>query len=315
MNQEQFVQRGHARWKAFADLLDGLSSRSTEVRELPHLYRLVARDLAVARHYQLDSDIIDRLNSLVMRAHQAMYAPLQPTWQRIASFTVRGFPAAVRAEARLVLGCAALFYGGAVLAGLLVHFQPDAVYALMDPAQVSDLEAMYDPNAEHFLRPRADAEDLAMFGYYIWNNVSIAFRTFAGGIFAGVGSLVVVLFNGVILGATAAHLHTAGSVETLVAFAIGHSSLELTAIVLSGAAGLRLGGAVTAPGPYRRAEALRRAAGRAAPIVYGSTAMLLMAAVVEAFWSSSVAVPPEAKLVVGSCGWVAVAVYLLRAGR
>ena len=96
---------------------------------------------------------------------------------------------------------------------------------------------------------------------------------------------------------------------------IGHGSFELTALVLAGAAGLMLGHALVAPGVRTRAVALREAGRRAISIVFGATLMLLIAAFIEAFWSSSTLVSPTVKYWVGGALWVLVFSYFIFAGR
>ncbi len=316
MNQEEFVKQGRGRWVAFEELL-GLVERRGRARldELPHLYRVVCRDLAIARQRQFDAHVVDHLNSLVLNAHQQLYKPSRGSYRRFIDFLARDFPRVVRAEARLVGLATFLFYGSALAIYLLILWRPELIYSLMDPSDVRNVERMYNPAGEHFLRERTADSDTAMFGFYIRNNISIAFRTFASGLFFGVGSLFLLIFNGLLIGAVAAHLGNVGFVHNLAVFVIGHGSLELTAITFSAAAGLRLGWSLVAPGPWSRAEAIRRAALRAIPIVYGATAMLLGAAAVEAYWSSSVSLPPAVKFTVGGLGWVALVLYFLFAGR
>ena len=118
---------------------------------------------------------------------------------------------------------------------------------------------MYDPANKRLGMREADTS-LVMFGFYIWNNVRIGFQTFAGGLLAGVGSAWFLGANGVIIGAVAGYLTQVGYGETFWSFVAGHSSLELLAIVLSGAAGFRLGLAVIAPGNRSRKAALVAAA-------------------------------------------------------
>jgi uncharacterized membrane protein SpoIIM required for sporulation len=154
-----------------------------------------------------------------------------------------------------------------------------------------------------------------MFGYYIWNNIGIGFRTFAGGMAIGIGSVLALLFNGIVIGAVAGHLTEVGYTGTFWPFVAGHSALELTAICISGAAGLVLGHALLAPGRRTRAEALKLAALEAVTLVMGAALMLLGAALVEAFWSSNGAVGAPVKYAVSAVLWLAVILYLTLAGR
>ena len=123
---------------------------------------------------------------------------------------------------------------------------------------------MYDP-ANKRLGMRESDTDVLMFGFYIWNNVRIGFQTFAGGMLAGVGSAWFLGANGVIIGAVAGYLTQAGFGETFWSFVSGHSALELSAIVLSGAAGFKLGLAVDRAGqPDAQGRAHRRREARGA---------------------------------------------------
>ncbi len=224
------------------------------------------------------------------------------------------FPIAVRREWRLVLAAHLLFY--LPYAGMMaaVVGWPELVQTVLGPAEIAQVESMYDPAAEHFLKERAIDSDMLMFGFYIYNNISIAFRTFAGGIVGGLGSLFFLVFNGVSIGAVSGHLTSVGMGSTFWSFVVTHGAFELTAIVLSGAAGLKLGLAVLVPGSRTRRRALAEAVTAVLPIVYGFFAFLVVAAFLEAFWSSSHLIPNHMKYSVGGAAWLWVYVYLLVGG-
>jgi uncharacterized membrane protein SpoIIM required for sporulation len=131
----------------------------------------------------------------------------------------------------------------------------------------------------------------------------------------GVGSGFFLLYNGMIIGAVAGHLSEIGFGQTFWSFVIGHGAFELTAIALAGAGGLKLGWALIAPGRLTRGEALRLAAQKSVLLVCGVMLFLLIAAFIEAYWSSKTSVAPLTKYAVGAALWLAVAVYLLLAGR
>jgi uncharacterized membrane protein SpoIIM required for sporulation len=154
-----------------------------------------------------------------------------------------------------------------------------------------------------------------MFGFYIWNNVRIGFQTFAGGLAAGLGSVWFLGANGAIIGAVAGYLTQIGYGEPFWSFVAGHSSLELLAIVLAGAAGLRLGLAVIAPGSLSRRSALVAAAKPAVRVMYGAALMFFAAAFVEAFWSPITEVPFNFKIAAGIAAWVLLLAYFAFAGR
>jgi uncharacterized membrane protein SpoIIM required for sporulation len=154
-----------------------------------------------------------------------------------------------------------------------------------------------------------------MFGHYIRNNISVAFQCFAGGLFAGLGSLFFLGYNGVHSGAIGGYLTERGLSSTFYSFIVTHSAFELTAIVLSGAAGLQIGHALLQPARLTRQQALVEATEESAVVLYGVTAMLLVAAAIEAFWSSAAWLPHPAKYGVAAVCWIAVMTYFAFAGR
>jgi len=154
-----------------------------------------------------------------------------------------------------------------------------------------------------------------MFGFYIWNNVRIGFQTFAGGLLFGVGSVWFLGANGVIIGAVAGYLTQVGYGDTFWSFVAGHSAPELLAIVLSGAAGMKMGLALISPGGVSRKAALMAAAKPAVRLMYGAAMMFVFAAFVEAFWSPLRSFPLEVKVAAGLAGWALALAYFTLAGR
>jgi len=188
------------------------------------------------------------------------------------------------------------------------------VLAVHRVEQVAEYDRMYG-DAAATLRRRGAEPDWAMFGLYIRNNIGIAFQCFAAGLLFGIGSILLLAYNGASAGSIAGYLTWRGHGENFYSFVVTHGAFELPAIVLAGAAGLALGGALLAPGRRTRLAALREAAREAVVLVYGIAAMLLVAAALEAFWSSQRWIDPSVKLAVGGVCWLAVVAYLARQGR
>jgi len=312
MNQESFARSGEPRWREFEAQLVRIESRTRRIDEsFPRRYRGICHDLALARQRRFDVHLIDRLNGLALRGHQHLHRATARPRHRLIDFWVRGLPAAIRSEAVFVVIAAVLFYGSGLALALAVHLEPDLIHSVLGPSELSMFEEMYDPQSSHHLHPRGHDTDAAAFGFYISNNMSIGFRTFAGGVFAGIGSLFFLLINGVLFGALVGHVINIGYGETFFGFVIGHGAVELQAIVLSAAAGLRLGWPLIAPGRLARADALRIGAQRAVPLIYGATGMFLVAAGIEAFWSASAVLPFNVKIGTGAALWVAVLLYFV----
>ncbi|MFT5681943.1 MAG: putative membrane protein SpoIIM required for sporulation [Myxococcota bacterium] len=313
--QDRFVARHTTDWEALEQVLDRLEGGQTVAApDFPQAYRRLCQQLALARSRAYNPDLVDRLNRMVLRGHQQLYGrPLIAP--RLLEGIQRTFPRRVRQEWRLVAASAALFVLPLLLTVLAIKLNPESIHSVLDPMMLENVEQMYDPDSEQFLHERSAETDIEMFGFYIRNNIGVGFRIFASGLLAGLGSVFFLMFNGVSIGAVIGHLENIGFVGTLYPFMIAHGAFELTAIVLAGAAGLRLGLALIAPGRYSRRTAMAQAAKTAMPIVYGFTGMLVIAAGLEAFWSPRHTLPLGLRYGVGAAMWVLVGVYLAGAGR
>lgn len=322
MKQQQFIEQQQPLWDSFRQLADELDKpprrRNRErLERLPELYRRLCADYALARHRHYSTGLVDELHDLVQRGHRLLYKRKSFWLWRMVAFLWSGFPNTLRRHSRAFWLATFLFYGPALAMGLACYFDPDFIYTILDPFEVASMEFMYDPANPLPGRSedRASATDFSMFGYYIWNNIGIGFRTFASGMLAGVGTVLLLLFNGVVIGGVAGHLTQLGFSATFWTFVAGHSAFELTAICISGAAGLLLGKAILAPGRRSRGEALKWAALEAVSLVMGAALLLLGAAFIEAFWSSNGAVAPAVKYTVSGVMWAALILYLGFAGR
>jgi len=282
--------------------------------DMPSAYRRICQLLALARDRQYSPDLIDRLNQLVLRGHHLLYGARGGHPARVLKFLAADFPRVVRDEWRLVAASTLLFFGPllGMIAALAVY--PDFIYYLLDPRQVAQYQDMYDPSNPR-LGMRESDDNLMMFAFYIWNNVKIGFQTFATGMAFGLGTIFYLLSNGLTIGAVAGYLTAVGHGVPFWSFVSGHSAMELGAIVLSGVAGLKLGGALIAPRGLSRKAALVQAARPAVKVMYGAALMFLIAAFIEGFWSPLTTLPPTTKYAVGISMWLAVLLYFLFAGR
>ena len=312
MKQAPFEASHAAEWEAFEAFLE--NKKSFDPAEMPTRFRRVCQSLALAAERHYSTDLVDRLNRLALRGHHALYANRRRESQQILDFMIAGFPRLVREEWRLVLAATLLFFGPLLAMIAVLQAFPDFVHYLLDPRQIASFHEMYDPANRRVGMREADTS-MMMFGVYIWNNVRIGFQTFAGGMLYGVGSAWFLGANGVILGSVAGYLTQVGYTDTFWSFVAGHSSWELIAIVVSGAAGFKLGLALIAPGNMSRKSALMAAARPAVRLMYGGAMLFFIAAFIEAFWSPITEVGFTIKIIVGVAGWVLLLAYFLFAGR
>ena len=280
--------------------------------QLPNQYKALCHQLALSRERQYSYQLIQRLSLMVDALHQQLYKPRFSFQFKFLSFLFHDFPDAMYENRWFVLAGMLLFFLPCGLTAIACYLNADLVYSVFPAEQVRSFEAMYDPESTALGRERDSATDIQMFGHYIYNNIGIAFRTFATGILLGLGSLFFLIYNGLAIGAVMGYMAHAGYTDTFFPFVVGHGSFELTAIALSGAAGLRLGSAFIMPGAYSRIDALRLAASSCIKIMYGALLMLLMAAFLEAFWSSSTVISNSVKYSVGAGLWLIFLLPLLK---
>jgi uncharacterized membrane protein SpoIIM required for sporulation len=276
------------------------------------LYRTCCEHLALAEARGFPSGIVERLAVVTARAHQIVYRQSDFGIARIARVLLNRFPATVRAHRGYVALATLLFVVPALALGIAVYHKPDLILSIVDAATATKFEKMYDPSNEVIGRLRDAGSNWMMFGFYIMNNIGIAFQCFATGILLGIGSVYFIVMNGAFGGAVAGYVASAGFGSTFFVFVATHSAFELTAIVLCGAAGLRVGRAVLLPGRLPRTAALELAAQDASIIVFGSAVMLVIAAAIEAFWSSAAWITPTAKYSGAAACWLLVLLFFLR---
>lgn len=324
MKQEAFERLHQAEWADFEAWLDlqALPKRKRNTRptpfpahEFPQRYRHLCQQLALARDREYGLSLVERLHALAQRGHDRLYAAQGSIGDRAWRYAAGGFAQDVRANRGWVLAAALLLFGPQLLMMLAVYLKPDLAHLVMDPAQLANVEHMYSTEVTNLGRTARDAStDFSMFGFYIFNNVSIAFRCFAGGITAGVLTVHALVSNGLHFGVVEMWLIRAGLGENFHSFVIGHSGFELGAIVLSGAAGLRLGYTLLAPGQFSRGVAVAQAARELIGMVCGLAVMLVIAALIEAFWSP-LRLPFPIKIGAGCVLILVPLMYFLLAGR
>jgi uncharacterized membrane protein SpoIIM required for sporulation len=318
---EALYQDEWAELEALLDRVLGRASRKSGARadvpgaRVAALYRRACEQLALARARSYPAYIVDRLERLTADGHQVIYRTRELGFAPLKEILAVDFPRAVREQAAYVAASAALFVLPTIAVALLVYYHPDLILSVVSADTAAQFERMYSPAAESIGRVREAHTDWMMFGFYIRNNIGVAFQCFASGLFAGLGSVFFLAYNGALAGAVAGYLTERGMGPTFYSFVVTHSAFELTAIVLSGAIGLRIGHVLLAPGRLTRRQALVRATHESAVILYGITAMLIVAAGIEAFWSSARWLAPAIKYSVAATCWIAVCAYFTLQGR
>ncbi len=267
------------------DQLDsGEASPGDSVR-LPGLFRQACGDLSLAQYRMYGLALCERINRIVIRGYRHLHRDRSNLaaglWRGIA----RDFPVLVRQEWRLFWLVMVFFWVpfGAVYWSSFHDMRWTA--SLLGPEAIASLQEGFG-EGDGFAGHRDNfGSNFEMFAFYIANNVGIDFRTFAGGILGGVGTLFFVIFNALVIGASAGYVRQEGDMGKFLEWISGHSVPEFLGMLLSAMAGLRLGLALIRPGRLTRRQALVKAGRRAIPLLYGAALLTVFAAVIEGFWS------------------------------
>jgi len=284
---------------------------AAEISRAAALYRAVSTDLMRARALGCTRDVIAYLDSLTAQAHNALYAAARRD-RRLRLLTLAlDFPRAFRRAWPFMLASFTLFWlpFGLGWFGTL-HFSGFAERVL----PTSMLESMVDSYSKGFASGRDADTDASMTGFYVYNNVGIAFRCFATGILFGLGSIFFLVYNGLVTGTVLGYVERSGHAENILTFMCGHSPFELTAIIIAGGAGMRMGYALLGTSGQTRVASLRAVADDLISLILGAAFFLLIAALVEGWWSPS-AVPSPVKWGFSALMSVLVLAFLLLYGR
>ena len=306
MDIDAFVAAHSAEWRR----LDELSRRARrptalsgpELDELVELYQRVATHLSLVRTRSPDPALVDRLTALVTQSRAAVTGARTPGWQEAGRFLTVTFPAAVYARrwwaAATAAGCCAV----AAALGVWVASTPRA-QSLTTPARVRELcDAQF---AQYYTSSPAGS-----FAAQVWtNNALVAAGCIIFGVLVGLPTLYLLLNNAVNIGVTGGFMATCGKSDQFFTLILPHGMLELTAVFIAGAVGLRLGWRVLVPGPRRRTEALAAEGRSAVVIALGLVLVLAVSGAVEAFVTPST-LPPGARLTIGAVIEVAFLVYI-----
>lgn len=307
--RDAFVTSGQPRWRSLERLLRAPKLTAGQISELAGLYRSVCADLSRAAALGLGDDVVHYLDGLASRAHNRLYAPTLKVRSRWLAVVFSDVPRRIRSSWRFMLAAALLFYGPYVVGIVGALLDPGFALAVLPESQLASMESMY---SDEVLRGAGD--DMQMAGFYVYNNIGIAFRCFATGFFGGLGSIFYLVYNGLVLGTVTGWITAAGHGRNLLDFTAGHSAWELNGIVVGGAAGLRLGWALVVTEGRTRIGSLRAAAPELFELVLGATVMIAIAAAIEGFWSAS-PVPFSIKLVFGALQCAVVAIWWGFGGR
>ena len=299
MISNQWIEKRRPYWERLATLAadcQGIGVRRlgrNELRELALLYRQVANDLSVVRQDGTARSTAHMLNQLLGRTHNIIYSSRKQGFLGVLTFLRKDYPRNFRRMLPYTLTAVALFAAGGLLGTLLTLARHGFMESVLGPSMVETIHhhQMWTHSIVG-MKPQESSRIMT-------NNLSVTFLTFAAGITAGLGTIWLIFFNGVLMGIIATACQQAHMSRDLWSFVCPHGSLELPAIFIAGGAGLRLASGMLFPGLYSRRDSLARAGREAARLVAGIIPMLVIAGTIEGFFSPSGA-PAGLKFAVGA---------------
>jgi len=296
---ERFVTRKRDSWEAFRTLAaraERIGLKQLGAAEIPGFaarYREVAADLARARTYGVDPRVLEYLERVVSAGHNAVYGRHIGHRVHMDRLVLRELPAAVVAARAYVVTALLMFAVPAMTGYVLIRERP----AIAEQVLTDEMLARARAGAEHRAQGVGYAQQPSMYlpviaTGIITNNVQVAFLGFAFGITAGIGTVLLLVFNGLYFGAVLGLFANYGLAGWLLTFVAGHGVLELSAIFIAGGAGLLVARALLAPGDLTRRDALVLAGRQAVRLVGASVLLLGLAGTIEGLLSASDAPAP-----------------------
>lgn len=291
MKSYRFREEREAEWKQLEDIIQRAEARGVgglsdeDMEQLPGLYRQAVSSLSVARNISLDQNAVAYLESLCARAYFFVYGTRSRMGERIAQFFRRDWAAAVSAAKGPSLLAFLCLFGGAVLAFFLTLYDSEWYWTFHGGWDSRNPNATYAELRETLYETERGIVDmLSAFAAQLFShNSGIAIFAFALGFAFGVPTAVLLVYNGVYLGSFYAVFWHKGLGYELTGWLFIHGVTELFAVILAGAAGFMIGGAVAFPGRRSRMASMREAGEKAAMVIIGAVVMLFLAALLEGF--------------------------------
>jgi len=279
-----------------------------EVDELVDLYQRVSTHLSMVRSASTDALLIGRLSGLVARARSAVTGAHAPLWSEFIRFFTVSFPVVVYQAWRWWLGTAIGFLFVSVLVALWISGNHELQSSLKTPSEIEQL-------VNHDFVSYYSEHPAGSFFSQVWlNNWWVSVQCIAAAILLGIPIPWMLFQNALNLGANAALMFDAGKGDVFLSLIIPHGLLELTAVFLSGAVGMRLGWSVVSPGNRPRAQVLAERGRAVVAVAIGLCGVLLVSAVIEAFVTPA-PLPTAVRIGIGIAAEIAFLAYIFHFGR
>lgn len=287
MDIKNFIEEKRGNWRELEFLLHIIEKRGftsltvQQAKRFGNLYRAASTDLIHVKMVSANAEIIDYLNNLVARSYSNIYMGKKFSIKDMVDFYLVTFPKTFRNNVRFFIAATLLFFVGSLFSFGAMYIDTTAGHYLLkmghkhlDPRERVEKE-------ERGGQESTDDQRAAFSGMLFTHNIQVSFFVFALGISLGVGTVIVLFYNGVVLGAVAANYHIKGVSLFFWAWILPHGIIELTSIFIAGAAGLMIGWGMIAPGRLSFRESVKRRGKQAIHLMLGLIPMLVVAGFIE----------------------------------
>ena len=311
MTEVKFIAKNEEHWKALESFnrrvtKGGIRKLDTnDVKEFARLFRLTSHNLAYAKTHFPTSHVLPYLNNVVGVTHNYFYVRESKSIRDIFGYFSRTFPNAVRETWGYWVFAMALFVFGMLFAGFYIANDPARLQEIMPPGWGN-----FEPGeVPDFGDGSVEWEYTLMTAVITTNNIAVSINAIVGGLLAGLGTIIILVYNGFIVGGLFGFFHQAGAdMVTAYGLVLPHGIIELMAIFLSGGCGLMLAKGLLIPGQFTRRQALTMQAKNVARILPGIVAMLVVAGIIEGYFTP-LGIDPVLKLLFAGATFVGLVAY------
>lgn len=313
MDIQRLLRRYRGDWKELEDLLALFAGepdriQASQIRRLIHLYRKVSAHLALLQARNPEDELTLHLNQLAARAHHMVYKQEPHNGRQLSDFFGRYFIGLIRQRKMFILAAFMLVLLGGASGFIAVLLDPASIYGIL-PAQIAD---NVDPS--RLGEGLSSSSHSIISAQIMTNNIRVAVLAFAAGVTFGLGTVYLLVYNGLMVGALAALYWKADATYPFWAYILPHGVIELTAIFIAGGSGLYMGYRMWVPGRYPWRLQLLQNAKESVQLLLGTIPMFVTAAVIEGYITPS-ALSLETKYAVAVLTLLLLAGYYLYGRR
>ncbi|MEW9701195.1 stage II sporulation protein M [Paenibacillus sp. SI8] len=286
MEISRFIKENKPQWTELEQLLAQLNKgrnklQASHLNRFAELYKITTTHLATMQTHRPADETTIYLNHLVSGAHNAMYKENNKSTTQMKTFLLHYFPSLIQARILFVAFALLLFLLGGLLGFLSVWNDPLNLHLILPGGMADNI----DPSKT--AEPRGNLHSPLVSTTIMTNNIKVAVLAFISGVTLGIGTVYLMITNGLLIGALAAVFMQSGKSYVFWAYILPHGIIEMTAIFIAGGAGLYMGYRFFVPGPFPRKLRFLESAKESAKLLIGTIPLFIIAGLIEGYITPS----------------------------